>query len=261
MSARSSKSDEKLIPVGVVLIVLGVIAVFFVSLAWVLMPQTMPAQVYRAVAPYLPQEGPIPTRMALALLPERAEQDDVEMAVFLPETASAESYPDYFVSAADAIVADPQAGQPIHISIPAIGLETEVVEVKLEQHTADDGQTFYQWQVPAGYLVGWHNNSAHLGEPGNTVLNGHHNIFGEVFRDLIELEEGDEIALSDKNGTHVYRVTIKEILPELGQPLEVRVENARWMEPTSDERITLISCWPYTGNSHRLVIVAQPVDS
>lgn len=261
MSTDAAATGEKRVSLGVVFITLGGLVLFFVLLIWVVAPRTIPAPIYQALAPYLPQEGPIPTRMAQISLPTIADARGKETAVLLPETNLAESYPDYFVSAADAVVTNPLAGQPLLIRIPAINLETDVVEVSLEQHTADDGQTYFQWQVPAGYLVGWHGNSARLGQPGNTVLNGHHNIFGEVFRHLIDLETGDEITLSDSHETYTYRVTTKEILPELGQPLEVRLENARWMEPTTDERITLISCWPYTGNSHRLVIVAQPVDS
>jgi len=40
----------------------------------------------------------------------------------------------------------------------------------------------------------------------------------------------------------------------------VRRQNARWIAPTTDERLTLVTCWPYTGNSHRLIIVAKPAD-
>jgi sortase A len=92
------------------------------------------------------------------------------------------------------------------------------------------------------------------------VLNGHHNVYGEVFRDLVDLEEGAEIILYDKDNTYFYEVTDKEVLEERGQPLEVRVENAQWIAPTEDERVTLVTCWPYTDNSHRLVIVARPVN-
>jgi len=49
-------------------------------------------------------------------------------------------------------------------------------------------------------------------------------------------------------------------LAEQGQPLDVRRENARWILPTSDERVTLITCWPYSANTHRLVVIAQPVE-
>jgi LPXTG-site transpeptidase (sortase) family protein len=28
--------------------------------------------------------------------------------------------------------------------------------------------------------------------------------------------------------------------------------------PSTDERLTLITCWPYETNTHRLIIVALP---
>ncbi len=52
---------------------------------------------------------------------------------------------------------------------------------------------------------------------------------------------------------------MRKILPDRGQPDEVRRENARWIQPTEDERITLTTCWPYTSNTHRLIIVAKPL--
>jgi sortase A len=50
------------------------------------------------------------------------------------------------------------------------------------------------------------------------------------------------------------------ILKELGEPIEVRYQNARWILPSLDERLTLVTCWPKTGNTHRLIIVAFPTD-
>jgi sortase A len=41
--------------------------------------------------------------------------------------------------------------------------------------------------------------------------------------------------------------------------LEVRLANAEWIKATEDERITLITCWPYESNTHRVVVVAVPV--
>jgi sortase A len=46
---------------------------------------------------------------------------------------------------------------------------------------------------------------------------------------------------------------------ERGEPVEARRQNARWMNPTEDERLTMITCWPYTSNTHRLIVVAKPV--
>jgi LPXTG-site transpeptidase (sortase) family protein len=54
-------------------------------------------------------------------------------------------------------------------------------------------------------------------------------------------------------------VTEKHILKEKGEPPEVRRQNAKWIEPSDDERLTMITCWPYTNNTHRLIVVAKPV--
>jgi sortase A len=90
------------------------------------------------------------------------------------------------------------------------------------------------------------------------VLNGHHNVAGEVFRYLIDLEEGSEIIMYDGEQEYKYQVTQIELLPERGESVAVRQENAQWILPTEDERITLVTCWPYEDNSHRLVVVAKP---
>ena len=100
-----------------------------------------------------------------------------------------------------------------------------------------------------------------LGLPGNTVLNGHHNAYGKVFKDLVTLEIGDAINIFSGSQEFHYLVVAKMLLPERFAPLSKRLENARWIEPSTDERITLITCWPADSNTHRVVIVAIPVDS
>jgi sortase A len=161
----------------------------------------------------------------------------------------------------EALAQDEITGFPLRLVIPAIDLDAPVESIGVEP-IVQNGQTYYQWLVPAGFMAGWHENSARLGQPGNTVLNGHHNVHGEVFKDLVELEEGDELIMyDDEEQAYTYIVTTKEIFPERGQPLEVRLENAQWIAPTEDERITLVTCWPYTDNSHRLVVVAEPIKS
>ena len=112
--------------------------------------------------------------------------------------------------------------------------------------------------MPNSYAVGWHSASAPLGTSGNTVLNGHHNVHGQVFRRLIELEPGDLVALFAGAVEFDYYVSERLVLAESGQPLEARLTNAGYILPTPDERVTLITCWPYTGNSHRLVVIARP---
>ncbi len=153
----------------------------------------------------------------------------------------------------------PRPPVPQRIVIPAIDVDAPVQPVGW--HTIEiDGQTFGQWDVPDGYAAGWHNTSAPLGQPGNTVLNGHHNIEGEVFGKLIDLEPGDTIYLQGGGRTRRYTVAQIMTLQERWRTPEERLENARWIQPGDDERLTLVTCWPRTGNSHRLIVVALPAE-
>lgn len=151
----------------------------------------------------------------------------------------------------------PAEGLPTRIVIPAIGLDAPVLPAPWKVVVVE-GQEVGQYQVPDS-AAGFHLGSALPGHIGNTVLSGHHNLGSQVFRYLIDVEIGDEVILYVGELAYRYRVTQKLLLPEKGQPLEVRRDNARWIEPTADERLTLVTCWPYTGNSHRLILVALPV--
>lgn len=152
----------------------------------------------------------------------------------------------------------PRAAQPPdRLVIPQIDLDSPVVPIGWYAVEQEGNQTRV-WEV-ADYAVGWHKTSSYPGQPGNIVLNGHHNIKGEVFRYLVDLEPGDEVQLYARDQRYTFAVKEKHILKEKGEPLDVRRENARWIEPTKDERLTLITCWPYTNNTHRLVVVANPV--
>ncbi len=218
---------------------------------WIFMPrgQTLPQLLEAAIMPTAVPDTAVDTN--LTLLPETPLEE---------ESTGKTAYPDHFVSAEE-VTAQTIIGQPRQIIIPAIDLDAPVGGIGLTP-VESNGQKYLQWQVPNEFKAGWHNTSAPLGESGNTVLNGHHNIYDEIFRDLIDLEEGDEIVLYDNKGTaFTYAVSQVEILPEHGQPLEVRQKNAAWIMPTDDERITLVTCWPYTDNSHRLIVVAQPVEN
>jgi len=150
----------------------------------------------------------------------------------------------------------PATTPPERIVIPAIELDSEIVPIGwyvVEQ----DAQRFSVWQV-ADYAVSWHQTSAYPGHNGNVVLNGHHNIKGEVFRYLVDLEVGDRVILYSGEQPYYYQVEQKMILKEKGESAEVRRENAQWIAPTDDERLTMVTCWPYTNNTHRLVVVARP---
>jgi LPXTG-site transpeptidase (sortase) family protein len=148
---------------------------------------------------------------------------------------------------------------PERLIIESISLDAPVVPA-VSRYIALQGQNLRLWDVPAGYLVGWHPDSVGMGQPGNMVLNGHHNIHGQVFARLIEVEVGAEIRVNGGEQAVRYQVTERFLLPEKDQPLEVRLSNASLIRPTADNRLTLVTCWPYETNTHRLILIATPVE-
>ncbi len=146
---------------------------------------------------------------------------------------------------------------PTRIEIPTISLVAPIVpsepaEVKI------GSDTFEQYKAPDKFAVGWHTTSALLGQVGNTVFNGHHNIFEKVFENLNKVVPGDEIIVYGGSVRYTYTVVNVMILPERNVDMATRLENARWILPSQDERLTLITCWPAESNTHRLIVVAQP---
>lgn len=123
------------------------------------------------------------------------------------------------------------------------------------------GNEAVEWGAPKNKNVGWHDYSGRLGEGKNIVLNGHNNIYGAVFRNLYRLEPGDEIRLAARDRTFIYKVEQVLRLLEKGQPLEVRLKNAEYIQPMNDDRLTIVSCWPPTNNTHRVIVIARPTSS
>jgi sortase A len=152
----------------------------------------------------------------------------------------------------------PAENPPTRIVAPAIELDARVVPMGWEL-VDQSGTMVSEWIVPEK-AAGWHMNSALPGHGENIVLSGHHNIEGKVFRYVVNLEPGDEITLYVNDIPYDYIVAEKYILKEAGMPLSVRRKNAQWIMPSGDERLTLVTCWPYEwpGNSHRVIVVARP---
>jgi sortase A len=151
----------------------------------------------------------------------------------------------------------PTTHLPDRIVAPSIGLDAPVVPVQ-RRLVNENGTVTEVWEV-ADYAAGWHESSALPGQAGNIVLSGHHNIKGQVFRDVERLKPGDEVVLYAGGQAFRYVVELKMIVKEQGEPLEVRQKHAQWIGPFPDERLTLVTCWPYTSNTHRVIVVAWPV--
>jgi sortase A len=196
---------------------------------------------------------PTPTPLPPTPSPETQPPDQYPLptptATATPEPAPPPAAPNPVPASGDGI--------PTRLVIPSVGIDTKIIPVGW-QVVEQNGQTYSIWQV-ADYAAGWHETSAHLGQPGNTVMAGHHNVNGEVFRDLVNVEVGDKVTIYSGDQKFEYVVDLKTIVKEKGEPIEVRQRNAQWIASTTDQRITMVTCWPYTNNTHRVIVVAKPL--
>lgn len=147
---------------------------------------------------------------------------------------------------------------PDRIVIPAIDLDAQVVIAGFN-YTDVEGETFGQWEAPNEFAAGWQPDSALLGKVGNTVINGHHNEFGEVFGRLVDLKVGDIVYVFSKGQKFSFIIANRMILQERFVDMATRLDNARWLSSTHDVRLTLVTCWPKLSNTHRLILVARPL--
>ena len=154
--------------------------------------------------------------------------------------------------------------QPItHIAIPAINLNSNVVEVAWDEVRDEQGQSSLVWQV-AQYAVGHHYTSANPGQPDNIVLSGHVGGYGKVFRNLDQLKPNDHIILTSGNRLFTYVVQQQILVEELHASPSEQIANLSYIDTTTNEILTLITCWPPTGVdrfSKRLIIRAIPQQS
>jgi sortase A len=132
------------------------------------------------------------------------------------------------------VVPTPGPEAPTRIVIPTIDVDALIVK----------GDTWDQLKLGVGH----HLNTANPGERGNMVLAAHNDIYGEIFRELPSLELGDEVVVYAGEQPFRYLVTAKQIV----EPAEVEV-----MAPTTRPVATLISCYPYMVDTHRIVVVAE----
>ncbi|HHX65618.1 MAG TPA: sortase [Chloroflexi bacterium] len=142
---------------------------------------------------------------------------------------------------------------PERIVIPALGIDRSVTAIGWHPK---NGQGI--WDDP-GLAGGWVDDSALPGHGSNIVIVGHQNGDG-IFRNLVDLSDGDEVHLYVHGVAYTYRVHERFILPEHGASEAQRRQNALWIAPTVDERLTMVTCWPHLDNSHRLIVIARPVN-
>lgn len=189
----------------------------------------------KEVASALEQPTLTPTPLIVAIvLPSGHTPPTTEGGARYNEAEIPEHLRPLVQSLANIPVPTPGPEQAIRIQIPAIHVDAPVV--------LGDG-----WeQLKKG--VGQHIPSADAGKDGNMVLSAHNDIFGEIFRDLDKLKDGDEVIVFTNQRAYTYIVVQSQIV----EPTFVEV-----MAPTKEPTVTLISCYPYLVDDQRIVITAQ----
>jgi sortase A len=159
-----------------------------------------------------------------------------------PEPGEAGGIPAHLLPAVNAYVPPPiptpGPEQARRIEIPVLNADYPIVQ----------GDGWEELKKGIGQYVA----SGQVGRPGNVVLSGHNDIYGEPFRYLDRLSVGDEIVISTESRAYTYLV--REI--RVVEPTEVWV-----MGPTDHAQVTLISCYPYRVNTRRIVVFADLLDS
>jgi len=128
---------------------------------------------------------------------------------------------------------------PLRVRIPALNIDHDIVQ----------GVDWNALQLGVGMLP---NGAVPQDDDDNVVLAAHNDIYGEIFRDLDQLEAGDQIEIQTQTGSYVYVVRETQVV----EPDAVHV-----MQPQGSPMVTLISCYPYQVNTQRIVVFADRADS
>ncbi len=157
------------------------------------------------------------------------------------------------------ILRPPAASPPTRLVIPKIDVDVPVLPVGVRTARVAGKERVLWDDVPdAG---GFHQTSAYPGNVGNTVINGHRDILGSVFRHLDKVEPGDEIVVYVGDVAYPYRVVEIVIVPETFASAAQRAEGLKYIGYMPEERLTLVTCTPIGLATHRLLIIARPPEA
>ena len=213
-------------------------------------------EVMPAVATPLPRLAPAASSTTTPVQPSFEARTSRRLSMIEPDGGSEGQ----LTNALPAVPADGGPSTVTRIVIPAIEVDKKVVEVGWTVEQQPDGQAVAIWDVDK-YRVGHHRGSSNPGVGGNIVLAGHSGGKAYPFNDIYYLKPGDLIQLYSNGEPHDYTVSEHLLLDEVGQPLEQRLENARYIGPADEELVTMVACWPLTGPDkfkQRIVIRAKP---
>lgn len=241
------------------LVIGGGVAIYFGAKNISVIYQLVYSPIDRATSPDGGNRGDfLSPEQAADFIPVLTLPDEVQGERQAPDIPSNANQAEGEAEAQDTLAQKIPPQVPERVVIGKLAVDAMVVPVT-EHQVEYLGEEYLQWKAPATGALGWHSTSALLGSSGNTVINGHSSGYGETFKDLAELENGDIIDVYAGDYRYSYAVANVMILKERWEPIEIRMENAQWINPSDDERLTLISCWPNNSSTHRLIVVAVPL--
>lgn len=128
------------------------------------------------------------------------------------------------------------------ISIPKINLNLPIYHGNAESELQKGAIHNMNSSLPLG------------GESTHAVISAHTALPGKVYFDnLSELENGDDFSITILNKTITYEVTDKNIV----KPEEI--DDYLGIAEGKD-LVTLVTCYPYAVNSHRLLVTGERID-
>jgi sortase A len=120
------------------------------------------------------------------------------------------------------------------------------------------GETVARWDTRPN-AASFHNTSALPGHPGNTVINGHRDIYGAVFFELDKVKVGDKIVLFVGEEAYPHKVTeTLKVRYVRASPAKLALHHLL-MGGMPEERLTLVTCTPIGLATHRLYVIAHPL--
>lgn len=146
---------------------------------------------------------------------------------------------------------------PVEIEIGSIGVVSPVVPVGWGP--TENGVAWDSPEDSVGFAV----SSAAPSGQGNTILYAHNNVLGQVFKDLDQLEKGNLIVVRSLDGS-VWEYVVEDVVvfDESAADIGLRRDRfATWFSQTESAQLTLMTCWPFTGNSHRVAVRASRVNA
>ncbi len=168
-----------------------------------------------------------------------------------PTTSTSTTTP---ATTATTLVVEAPAAQPIAPPVDAYAQEPVIEMGSIAIPKLGVDMTMYEGirLTTLDYGPGHWPGTALPGQSGNVVVGGHRTSSHRVFRDVDQLEAGDEIIFRDASGEHTYLVNRVEVV----EPTAVWI-----IDPTETPTATLFACHPPGSTAQRIVVFADLAES